>query len=191
MPVPSSFERQRFGEPDDRRLRRGIGADARQRIRGAAAGQLDDLAVPMALEMRHEGASRQDGSVQVDLDRPDPGRPVHGLDWAQRAVHAGVVDEDVHLPKRVERAGNEAIDVRRIRDVCRLGDDRLSGPRHRANVGQRLVEPVAVACADQDARPGNDVGARDLASKSLAGPGHDRRTSRQRKAHVLGVPTAT
>ena len=43
---------QRLGEADDGGFRGGVGADARQRRRGAAAGEVDDLAVRRARAAR-------------------------------------------------------------------------------------------------------------------------------------------
>ena len=54
MPNSLDLERQRLGEPDDGGLRRGVGADARQRVGRAAPRELDDLAVAVLLEVRHE-----------------------------------------------------------------------------------------------------------------------------------------
>ena len=47
MPYALHLERERLGEPNDGRLRRGVRADARQAVGRAAARELDDLAVPV------------------------------------------------------------------------------------------------------------------------------------------------
>ena len=51
VPLPR-FQRQRLGEADNSRLGGGVGADSRQRVGGAAAGQHQDLAVALRLESR-------------------------------------------------------------------------------------------------------------------------------------------
>ena len=109
------LQRQRLGEAHDRGLRRRIGADAGEGIGGAAARQVDDLAVAVRLERLHRLAAAIDEPVQVDRDRLDPLVPVDRLDRPHRPVDAGIVHDDVELSERVAAAANKRVDVRLLR----------------------------------------------------------------------------
>ena len=86
-------------EAHDGRLRGGVGADPRQRVGRAAAGEVDDLAVAAARRSSGHARSRHMSTVPNRLISiaSHPLVPVDVLDRAHRAVDAGVVDEDVEV----------------------------------------------------------------------------------------------
>src|SRR5262249_22937385 len=83
-------------------LRRRVGADAGQRIRGTATRKLDDLAMPLRLEVWQHGPHRDDGAEKVDLDGADPFGPVGILEQTEWAVDAGIVDQDMEASGLVD-----------------------------------------------------------------------------------------
>src|SRR5262249_39560728 len=97
--------RERLGEADDAGLRGALRAQVRARLRRAAAREVHDLAVAAPAHVRKDLAAGADGAEEVHGDRVDPLRPLDLIDRAERAIAAGVVDEDVDLALEGLRGG--------------------------------------------------------------------------------------
>jgi hypothetical protein len=187
---------ERLGESHDGRLRRRVRAEARERCGRATAGQVDDLAVPPGAEERDGGAAHERRAEQVDLNRAHPLVPVHLLERADRAVDAGVVDENVerrHQPRGFFR------DATAGGGIGDIPGDRVNGGAGRVEpreLAAHLLEQRRAAGDQEDARPRAHEALGDDPSEPLVAPRDDGTAAAERKRRLHHdssgrTPTAT
>ena len=86
-----------LGEGVDAGLGGGVDRPPRPRAAVARAGDVDDLAVALLLELGREGPAAHDGAGEVQVDDAAVDLVVHLLDGRHLERAAGVVDEEIDL----------------------------------------------------------------------------------------------
>jgi hypothetical protein len=163
------FLGQRFRKAHDGSLGGGIGADHGKRLGRAAAGQIDDFAAPLLLEVGDDGASGQHHAVKIDFDGALPFAPVYTLARAFRAIDSGVVNKNLYRTERCDGGGRKLVDSSLVGDIAGKGEYFLAGGSASAQFLCCAVELGDVAGADGDAGASKDVVTGDFEAEPLAG----------------------
>ena len=180
---------KRLGEPDDRGLRRGVGAQARERRGGPAARELDDLAVPVVAEVGQHRARAQDRAEEIYPDGVLPLLPRDVLDRTLRPVDARVVHEHVDSREPLdgiadERSTASGSATSTVAVATEAGSDASDSSSARASVERRRV-----ASADEHPRTRKRERTCDLEPETVAPSGDDRRSAGESGRHARRLPT--
>ena len=115
--MPSSESGERFGQADDPGLRGAVGRVVGRRAAGGVGRDVDDAAGAALEHGRQGGAADEVRPAQVDLDIAPPQLRVGLPEWAERAVGAGVVDDEVEGAQLALDSRDGALDSRPVGDV--------------------------------------------------------------------------
>ena len=124
--------------------------------------------------------------MEVDLEHAVPGLGGH-VERGPARGDAGVVHEDVHAPRRGDRAGDHRLDLRRIREV---GRHDVAPSSERFHVPRERIRRVTAHGDDVGSPAGQ--GGRDASADPSGGSGHDGDQPfevEHLRAHVHRFPT--
>ena len=122
---------ERLAEADQPAFGRRVGGESRARRRRPAARYTDDLAPARGAHVRRDKMAQADGGDEVDLERGAPRVPVGGAELADRPLHGGVIDQDVHRRLGGQPVVDDHVHGRAVRHVDRMLRDFLRWQRSR------------------------------------------------------------
>lgn len=140
--------------------------------------------------MRDDSAARKHGPEQVDANGCFPRGPIDVLEPSFGAVDTRVVHEDVDAPERLQRALEDAPDVRGNRDVRRFADDCLAGGRD-CELCSRTLHCGSVPAADADPRARGEIRVCNRQAEALARTGDDCGAAVEHAGYENAFPTVT
>ena len=143
-----------------------------RRLGGPQGRDIDDLAVFCLLHGRHDVLAVEETALEVERHDPVELLLRHFLDRRSRRQAAGVVDEDIYLPPRIEYERHGITDLGRVGGVALDGEPAAPGlfderqclfrasqvdVRHR-HAGAFFGEHYGRPTADTAPAPGDDGG---------------------------------
>lgn len=102
MPCGQSSRVKAFRECVDPGLRGRVHRPTGPGATIAGAGNVDDLAIPLSLELRGERPAAHDSTGKIEVEDPAVDGIIHFFDRSDPDRPSGVVDEEINFPKIVD-----------------------------------------------------------------------------------------